>query len=247
MPSICRGTRDSQNIIFYNLVPEELKRYFGGGVALQVSNKDSVMQAVSHWIVELGEIDATKKLTDIAMLKAFLSRMVDIIRLPYDKAASTLQRRTSFCGSVNANKFLSDSTGSRRFWPIHVTALPKELPEDFDVSQMWAQVWDEYLKGAIWWDEDGMRALVDKAGKEHANDNYIRDMILDKFDLEAPEDKGLFLSRTSISSRLDVPPNGAIAREITNLMNEYGIRERKIRGVNGYKLTMRDEMDVLFD
>ena len=44
------------------------------GATLNPSDKDSVNQAVSHWIFELGEIESTFKKSDIDQLKAFVTK-----------------------------------------------------------------------------------------------------------------------------------------------------------------------------
>lgn len=127
--------------------------YFGEGVSVDVRNKDTVIQAVSKWICELGEIGSTLK-RDIDMVKAFISQAVDEYRLPYAKNSIKYPRRTCFCGSTNDMQFLIDNTGNRRFLTI-------KLPDDeiidvtserfckFDELQLWAQIKhlvDEELK-----------------------------------------------------------------------------------------------------
>ncbi len=66
------------------------------GATLNPSDKDSVKRAVSHWIVELGEIESTFKKSDIDQLKAFVTARTDELRLPYDRAFTTYQRRAAF-------------------------------------------------------------------------------------------------------------------------------------------------------
>jgi putative DNA primase/helicase len=130
---------------FQKVLPAELKKYILDGVHLDPSNKDSVKQAISCWICELGELDSTFRRSDIAQLKAFLSKQSDTLRLPYDRAASSLGRRVSFCGSVNPEMFLVDSTGNRRFLPVQIIAC--NSLHTIDMQQLWAQVWQLYLDG----------------------------------------------------------------------------------------------------
>ena len=55
---------------------------------LNTSDKGSVQQAGSHWIVQLGEIEATFRKSDINQLKAFVTKKRDELRLPYDRAST---------------------------------------------------------------------------------------------------------------------------------------------------------------
>jgi putative DNA primase/helicase len=72
-----------------------------------------VMSAVSHWVVELGELDSTFKKSDVSVLKAFITRRQDKLRRPYARRDSVFPRRTVFAGTVNDYQFLHDNTGNR--------------------------------------------------------------------------------------------------------------------------------------
>lgn len=101
-----------------SLLPEHLKSYLKDGILLDLNNADSIREALSAWLVELGELDSTFKKSEISQIKAFLSKLLDEIRRPYARAASILPRQTSFFASVNEERFLRDSTGNRRYLPI---------------------------------------------------------------------------------------------------------------------------------
>jgi hypothetical protein len=118
------------------------------GATLDPSNKDSVMTVCSHWIVELGELDATFKKSDVAQLKAFLTKNIDTLRRPYAKKDSTYRRRTVFAGTVNDLEFLHDPTGNRRFWPIDASSIIRD--EKLNYQQLWAEVKTWYEAEETW-------------------------------------------------------------------------------------------------
>lgn len=118
--------------------------YFGEGICLDPRDKDSVIQATSKWISELGELGSTMK-KDMDSVKAFLTKSTDEYRTPYGKASLHYPRMTSFVGTVNEDEFLIDQTGNRRFVPI---SLPLDLVIDYETQikpfnalQLWAQVY----------------------------------------------------------------------------------------------------------
>lgn len=125
-------------------------RYFGGGLTLDPRNKDSVMQATSKWISELGEIGSTMK-KDMDSVKAFITNAVDEYRVPYGKATLRYPRITSFVGTVNDDKFLIDQTGNRRFATVplddNVVIDYTTQIKPFNSLQLWVQVANivEYL------------------------------------------------------------------------------------------------------
>jgi len=117
---------------------------FGEGLHLEVHDKDSLKKAVKYWIVELGELDATFKKSDIAALKAHISNTQDEIRLPYAAKESRWQRRTVYGATVNRIDFLQDSTGNTRFWPVEVKSVDvptlDKLMHGDGRAQFWAQL-----------------------------------------------------------------------------------------------------------
>lgn len=119
------------------------------GQTLNPADKDSVMSAVGHWIVELGELDATFRKADLAQLKAFITKKIDVLRRPYARKDSEFPRRTVFAGTVNDFQFLHDPTGNRRFWPIDIQSFSRD--ETIDYQQLWAQAKSWYATGERWY------------------------------------------------------------------------------------------------
>ena len=132
---------------------------FAEGMTLNPADKDSVLYALTHWIVELGELEATFRKADLAQLKAFITRMVDVIRKPYARKESNLVRRTVFAGTVNDAHCLYDTTGNRRFWPIDVHRIDRD--ETLNYQQLWAEVYTWYNKGETWFLSDSEKSALE--------------------------------------------------------------------------------------
>jgi putative DNA primase/helicase len=129
------------------LAPSELDVILTGHT-IDTKNKDTLLTAISHWIVELGELDATFKKSDIAALKSFITQTDDKIRRPYAVKESTYPRRTAFAASVNDREFLNDPTGNRRFWTIEVQSL--DIYHGIDMQQLWVEVFHLWKAGESW-------------------------------------------------------------------------------------------------
>ena len=130
---------------FKSLVPDELN-LVKDGMILRPEDKDSVKQACSFWMVELGELDATFRKADVAALKAFLTNSSDVLRRPYAAKDSQYARRTVFFASVNPSKFLNDPTGNRRYWTIEAVAI--DHSHSIDMQQLWAELYVMHKAGA---------------------------------------------------------------------------------------------------
>lgn len=119
-------------------------QYFGDGFCLDPRDKDSIIQATSKWICELGEIGSTMK-KDMDSVRAFISRSTDEYRTPYGRANLRYPRITTFVGTVNDREYLIDETGNRRFLTVPIAPEVKLDYQTqiklFDPLQLWAQVY----------------------------------------------------------------------------------------------------------
>lgn len=167
---------------FRNLLPEQLGEYFREGATIDPADKDSVTGAVSNWIVEIGELDATFRKTDISRLKAFVTAGEDRIRKPYARAESMLPRRTVFCGSVNDAQFLVDPTGNSRFWAVEVTALDYVQPSE-NLQQLWAQVYELYKAGEQWWLTPDEETRLAESNTSYEQVDPLEELFLAAYDM----------------------------------------------------------------
>lgn len=165
---------------FKALLPPDNRNLVKVGATIDPGNKDSVASAISHWLVELGELDATFRKADVAKLKAFISQDRDDLRRPYDRLESKYQRRTVFFASVNPKHFLADDTGNVRWWTIPVTAVNYE--HGIDTQQLWAEVLSWFEAGERWWLDRDEEAMLEVVNEQHGQTDPIEEMILARFD-----------------------------------------------------------------
>jgi len=102
-----------------------------------LGSKDAAMQTRGVWIIELSELDSLSH-SEVARIKAFMSRTTDRFRPPYGMRLVESPRQCVFAGTVNHSTYLRDETGGRRFWPITCGRIEVEaLARDRD--QLWAE------------------------------------------------------------------------------------------------------------
>ena len=178
---VLQGDQGLAKTSFFRIM-SPFPRWFVEGAIIDMSNKDTIITALSGWITELGELDSTLKKEQMS-LKAFITRPEDRIRTPYSRNDTRSPRRTSFCGTVNPKEYLKDETGSRRFWTVPVTNVDKKalfaLDRDW-VKQVWLQTHAMYQA-----DPNGFR-LVDEEIRELQADNREFDAPL-PYELEIRE------------------------------------------------------------
>ena len=158
---------------FRNLAPEDFMKT---GMQLNPNNKDSVLEACSAWIVELGEFDGMTRKVDHANLKAFLSKTDDYIRRPYAVAEERIPRKSVFCGTVNTESFLVDDTGNRRYLVLEVGKM--NYAHGIDMRQYWKEVWDQArrTKAAVphWLSDEELQKQLVSAEKFRMLDPIIQ-------------------------------------------------------------------------
>ena len=111
-------------------------------------NKDSLIGAITHFIVEIGELDSSFR-KDMARLKGFLTADSDKVRRPYGRTEAEYPRRTIFFATVNESSFLVDQTGNSRFFTIEVERL--NYQHTIEMQQVWAQLYVAFQQGDQWW------------------------------------------------------------------------------------------------
>lgn len=114
--------------------------FFLPGALLDPQDKDSVMQATSRWIVEIGELGSTFRKADMGRLKAFITKPYDTYRVPFGREDTTNLRRTSFIATVDSADFLTDDSGNRRWWVVEVEKIDLDALDKLDVLQLWRQI-----------------------------------------------------------------------------------------------------------
>ncbi|MFS1519641.1 VapE domain-containing protein [Bacillus sp. SCS-151] len=116
-----------------------------------VQGKEAYEQLQGAWIIEMGELSATRK-ADVEAIKHFLTKREDIYRVAYGRQTTTFKRQCVFFGTTNDITFLKDKTGNRRFWPVSVNAKKRKKTlwddmTDHEINQIWAEAKEAYKEG----------------------------------------------------------------------------------------------------
>ncbi len=221
---------------FASLVPSS-SGWFLDGVALDPEDKDSLKRVISHWIIELGELEATFKKADINKLKSYITSPVDVVRLPWARKFSDFPRRTVFCASVNQAEFLVDTTGNSRWWCLPCRSI--NYKHGIDLQQLWAQALSLYRAGEPWWLTREEEADLDDLNRYFEAGDEIEDLIAggwnwDEYERDLEANLGGWMNATAIlkscgmqnPTKMQVRRAGEVLRKLTG-------REPERRGKSG--------------
>lgn len=211
------------------------------GKHLDTANKDDVVTAVTHWIVELGELDSSFK-KDIARLKGFLTNSMDKVRRPYARADSEYPRRTVFVATVNDQNFLVDPTGNTRFWTLPLIGL--NYQHNIDMQQVFAQLAVEFEKGEQWWLTQEEELLLEVHNKEnHRVVSAIRERVEGGIDMDRIGEEGLpAMNPTELLIKLGISnPTNHQARECGAILREMLGEPKKIQGSYKWRIPLKKD------
>lgn len=210
---------------------------------LDAGNKDHIITAISHWIVEIGELDGAFK-KDIARLKGFLTGDRDKLRRPYGRTDSEYPRRTVFCATVNDEHFLVDATGNTRWWTIPVIEV--NAHHGIDMQQLFAQVLVDFRNGEQWWLDKSEESCLESFNMAHRSVSAIRERVLDAINVDKAKDDNLpAMTPTELLNHIGIrnPSNGQ-CKECGMVLRELLGEPKRIRGQNKWRIPFIKPEDV---
>lgn len=138
-----------------------------------------------RWIIEIGELVQVRRST-VERVKEFLSTNVDSVRFSYDRFTMDMPRACIFIGTTNATTYLTDTSGNRRFMPVHIPKFKDgQHPMHYrELESMVPQLWAEAMQ--MWRDmgtpknldvPDALqRQIAAESTTRHANYDFAQDL-----------------------------------------------------------------------
>ena len=141
-------------------------QWFGDALP-HLGTKDAASYLQGLWIIELAEL-ANMARAEVEIVKSFMSRTEDRFRPAYARLEVSVPRQCVFIGSTNADNYLRDTTGNRRFWPIRCGKIDtRKLASDRD--QLWAEALHLYQAGEKWWLDREIADIANEQQKERVD------------------------------------------------------------------------------
>jgi hypothetical protein len=122
----------------------------------KMGTKDAAQGLRGKWLIEVAELSALNR-SEVETVKAFVSRAVDHYRPSYGRRSQSIPRQSFFAGTTNAETYLADQTGNRRFWPVRCRPVDIRAIER-DRNQLWAEADEAFRDGERWWLDDEMES-----------------------------------------------------------------------------------------
>ena len=216
---------------FKSLAPSDMN-LIKDGMILRPDDKDSVKQCVSFWLVELGELDATFRKSDIAALKSFLTNDRDVLRRAYARKESTYARRTVFFASVNPKEFLHDPTGNRRYWTIEAAEL--DHSHSIDMQQFWAEIETIWRAGESYYLTHEEVTALNGVNEEYTAVDPVEERIMGNLQWDAAKTSWRWMTATDLLLEvgIDRPTRGDASSCAAIVRKHNGNQGKRSNGKN---------------
>ena len=198
---------------------------------LTTKNKDIMIQMLSVWIAEIGEVDRTFK-ANKSDVKSFITSRDDTIRRPYRMEQVKKARTTSFCGTTNKTTFLNDDTGARRWWviPVKQKIVLGDFAKKENLIQFWSQCYHEYCMNPNCFrlTDDEMSALKE-INRESMELLPSEEELRNRFDFDAPEKKWNWVTASALKNLPEYDVERYDVRRIGQALSSISQDDNRIR------------------
>lgn len=126
------------------------------------AEKDTIAYMSTALFVEVAEL-VMQTQEEIDQMKAFVTRRVDKVRLPFMKRPQQIPRQCIFIGTTNPENgagYLRDRTGARRFWPVKCTKDADLITLELERDQLFAEAKARWKAGALLYMPPDVEALA---------------------------------------------------------------------------------------
>ena len=198
-----------------------------------LGTKDSAQDLRGKWIVELAEVAALKR-GMLERVKAFFTRNVDHYRPSYGRRSMDFPRQCVFAGTTNADAYLADETGNRRFWPVKVTGLRlDELIRDRD--QLWAEAVVRFKADESWWLDREVEVFAAEEQDQRRQGDPWEEPILDWLSRQTKPEHTVAEILTGALQREVGDWTQADLNRVARCLRAHGYKRAQVRTDNGQR------------
>ena len=205
-------------------------------------NKDFYSKLHQYWFTEIGEIDTKFRRIKQEEIKDFITSSTDAFRPAYSASMLKCDRRFVLTGTANNGNFLTDQTGSRRYWIVPVNGKIDIPRLEQEIDGIWAAAVQAYNNGEQWHLNEEEAKMLERSNASFTYEHPWYPAIKRYLDCHQIDEYILPENIAAIPA-LDIPrreinkPNSKALKEIRNLLQQnFGYCRKKISQQQRQKL-----------
>lgn len=188
---------------FNNLLPPELQKYFFTKTNSDRMTKDDKLSLAEFALICLEEIDSLKS-SELNQLKALVTTKTISERAAYERFKEGRRHIASFCGTGNNIRFLTDSTGNRRWLPFEIINIEEPKHEKYHYVGLYSQALALWKSGfRYWFNQEEINALVGHVSNFEVTSTE-EELLLTYFRKPLPNEQCLYLTCSNIVEKINI-------------------------------------------
>ena len=221
------------------ILPPELR--FGYTDSLDFGSKrDAEMYLGRFLLVNIDEFDQVN-IHQQGFLKHLLQKPVANLRKPYGSSIQEMRRYASFIGTSNHKDLLTDSSGSRRFVCVEVTA-PIDTNVTINYRQLYAQAMKAIRSGERYWFDDEDEAVLKETNREFEQISPTEQLFHCYFRLPEEGESGEWMSPAQILEYLhaknsDIKLTDGYAKHFGRILKKNNLESKHTNKGIVYRIT----------
>lgn len=221
------------------ILPPELR--FGYTDSLDFGSKrDAEMYLGRFLLVNIDEFDQVN-IHQQGFLKHLLQKPVANLRKPYGSSIQEMRRYASFIGTSNHKDLLTDSSGSRRFVCVEVTA-PIDTNVTINYRQLYAQAMQAIRSGERYWFDDEDEAVLKETNREFEQISPTEQLFHCYFRLPEEGESGEWMSPAQILEYLhaknsDIKLTDGYAKHFGRILKKNNLESKHTNKGIVYRIT----------
>jgi hypothetical protein len=231
------------------LMPPELVQYRCRQSGTRAMDKDEQLRATEFGLINMDEIDRMSE-QELNALKSLITASDVNVRAAYAQSKERRLRVASYVASGNKERFLTDTTGNRRWLPFHVAEILSPFEHPLPYEGMYAQAWALVRQGFnYWFSLDDIRAIAEHVDAFTVETNEAQLLPVYFSPCQPGTSGAVLLTVAEISAKLVT--YGAIrkpmdVRQLGVLLRKMGFESKRVghRGERAYIL-LEKSADVI--
>lgn len=222
------------------ILPPELRYAYTDSLDFK-SKRDAEMSLSRFLLINLDEFDYIST-NQQGFLKHLLQKPAASLRKPYGSSIQEMRRYTSFIGTSNHKDLLTDTSGSRRFICIEVTA-PIDTNVTINYKQLYAQAMHDIIGGERYWLNDKDETVLHETNREFEQISLVEQFFLCNFRSAEEGEKGELMAPIQILSYLhqkekSIKLSSSDIINIGRILKKNGVKAKRTKRGMVYEVVM---------